>query len=176
MASVYYARLVELARQNRDYRRVVYTGQRSQIVLMSLPPGGTIGWEQHPYVEQTFVFVSGTGAGLIGDEQYTIEPGIGMTVPPGVRHNIVNTGAELLQLFTIYAPPNHLDQRVHPTRAAAYADHQDAAYGAGVRERHAMNPTDSSRTAWALVGIGISFGLVFALVAAIKPQPQPAAP
>ena len=33
--------------QNRDYRRVLFTGRNTQLVLMSLAPGEDIGLETH---------------------------------------------------------------------------------------------------------------------------------
>ena len=45
-----------------------------------------------------------------------------MVVPAGTKHNIVNTGAAPLKLYTLYAPPNHRDGVVHHTRTDAEAD------------------------------------------------------
>lgn len=52
-----------------------------------------------------------------------------MVVTPGVRHNFLNTGTEPLRLFTVYAPANHIDGRIHETKAAADADDEDEAFG-----------------------------------------------
>jgi len=40
-----------------------------------------------------------------------------MIVPAGARHNVKNTGAEPLELYTIHAPPEHVDGTVHATKA-----------------------------------------------------------
>ena len=48
-------------------------------------------------------------------------------VPAGARHNVVNTGDESMKLYTLYAPPEHLDGIVHATRsdAAVAEEHFD---------------------------------------------------
>jgi len=51
-----------------------------------------------------------------------IRAGYAVVVPAGANHNIVNTGTGPLKLYTLYAPPNHRDGVVHPTRKAAEAD------------------------------------------------------
>jgi mannose-6-phosphate isomerase-like protein (cupin superfamily) len=43
-------------------------------------------------------------------------------VPAGAKHNIINTGAASLKLYTLYAPPNHRDGVVHRTREDAESD------------------------------------------------------
>jgi hypothetical protein len=39
--------------------------------------------------------------------------------PAGARHNIKNTGEKSLKLYTLYAPPEHVDGTVHATKADA---------------------------------------------------------
>ena len=50
-------------------------------------------------------------------------------MPSGALHNVRNTGDEPLKLYTIYVPPNHIDQRVQATKADAQADQADEAFG-----------------------------------------------
>ena len=40
--------------ENEDFRRVIFTGTKTQLVLMSIPVGGEIGLETHPHVDQFF--------------------------------------------------------------------------------------------------------------------------
>jgi mannose-6-phosphate isomerase-like protein (cupin superfamily) len=44
---------------NNDFRRVLYTGKHSQLVLMSLAPGTEIGSEVHGDNDQFFRFEAG---------------------------------------------------------------------------------------------------------------------
>ncbi len=135
-AGAYVADVASLASHNTKYRKVVYTGPLSQIALMSIPPGGDIGEERHAKVEQLLFIVSGRGearlqAGAPGavDAARKVGPGDVVAVPPGVTHDIVNTGAGSLRLYTVYAPPNHLPGREQATKADAEADQEDQAYG-----------------------------------------------
>jgi mannose-6-phosphate isomerase-like protein (cupin superfamily) len=107
----------------------LFTGLKSQLVVMSIPPGGEVGEETHKYTEQTLFFLSGTGEGSLDDEKFPIVFGDVVVVVPGTKHNFVNTGTEALKIYTVYAPPNHIDGRVHVTKADADADTADEAIG-----------------------------------------------
>jgi mannose-6-phosphate isomerase-like protein (cupin superfamily) len=60
-------------------------------------------------------------------------PGSVVVFPKGALHDIVNTGAVPLRLYTVYAPPNHIAGRIHRTKAEAEADKADKAFGDAVR-------------------------------------------
>lgn len=125
----YHANIIKETSENVNFRRVLFTGQKSQLVVMSIPPGTDVGEETHKYTEQTLFFLSGTGEGELDDEKFPIGPGDVVVVPPGINHNFRNTGTEDLKIYTVYAPPNHIDGRVHQTRADADADVADEAVG-----------------------------------------------
>jgi mannose-6-phosphate isomerase-like protein (cupin superfamily) len=125
--------VVQQARSNTAFRKVLFTGTRSQLVVMSIPPGGEIGAETHAHVEQTLVVVSGHGRADVDGVAHPLTAGDAMVVTQGARHNVVNTGNEPLKLYTVYAPPNHIDGRVHATRADAERDAADEAFGNEVR-------------------------------------------
>lgn len=86
---------------NSDFRRVLYTGKNLQLVLMSLPPGCDIGAEVHEDRDQFFRFEEGSGEVDIDDNTYAVEDGSGIIVPAGARHNVRNTGDQLLKLYTL---------------------------------------------------------------------------
>lgn len=119
------------ASENKNFRTVLYTGKNSQLVVMSIPPGGEIGLERHEMVEQTIVIESGAGVAILNNDRMEVHQGDAVVILPGTEHNILNTGTEPLQVFTIYAPPNHLDGRVHATKADADRDTDDEAFGEG---------------------------------------------
>lgn len=125
----YQAALADQALHNQDYRRVVFTGMRMQLVLMSIPPGGDIGEEMHARVEQAFFCVAGTGAAFLNGVETPFTAGDVVFVTMGTRHNFRNTGNEPLQLYTIYSPPNHIDGRVQHTKADAVQDQADEEFG-----------------------------------------------
>lgn len=129
----YRINIAAAAAENPDFRKVLYTGSKSQLVEMRVPPGGEIGEETHAHVEQTLFFVSGAGEAVLDGAASPVGPGDVVVVPPGTRHNFRNTGGEDLRLYTVYAPPNHIDGRVHRTKADADADAEDEAFGESVR-------------------------------------------
>lgn len=125
----YRANIVKDTQENGDFRRVLFTGSKSQLVVMSIPPGGEAGEETHVRTEQTLFILSGTGEGALDDTTFPIGPGDVIVVTPDTKHNFRNTGAGALKLYTVYAPPNHIDGRVHHTKANADADTADEAVG-----------------------------------------------
>ena len=108
-----------LARANTWFRQVVYTGEFTQVVLMSIPPGGEIGDEMHEGTDQLFVIVEGEGDAILAGTRRTITGNDLIVVRAGTRHNIRNTAASDLKLVTIYAPPAHAEGTIHRTREDA---------------------------------------------------------
>ena len=111
--------IAALARQNDDFRRVVKTGEHSQVVLMTIQPGSEIGEEVHDDVDQVLVFVEGRGEAVIEGGASPVAPDQLAFVPAGTRHNFRNTGDAPLKLWTVYAPPEHPDGTVHRTKEEA---------------------------------------------------------
>lgn len=111
----------ELAGENTNFRRVLYTAKHCQLVIMSLKAAEEIGEEVHG-LDQFFRVEEGTGEALLDGVRTSIRAGFAVLVPAGTRHNIINTGALPLKLYTVYSPPNHRDGVVHVTRADAEAD------------------------------------------------------
>ena len=114
-----------LTTANADFRRVLYTGNHLQLVLMTLQPGEEIGEEVHAGRDQFFRFEEGEGVVDIDGVENRVEDGSGVIVPSGARHNVRNTGDKLLKLYSIYGPPEHQDGIVQSTRADAEARHHD---------------------------------------------------
>jgi len=125
----YQANILEMTHRNDAFRRVLFTGARTQMVVMSIPPGGDIGEETHGRVEQILFCASGSGQVVLDGKRSPFGPGDVVVVTPGTRHNFLNTGTAPLEIYTIYAPPNHLHGRVQATKADAEADVEDQALG-----------------------------------------------
>lgn len=113
--------VVELARGNDEFRKVLWTGDKTQLVLMAIPEGGEIGGEVHEGHDQLLYFVAGTGLAKIGETETKVSDGDVSIVPSGVFHNFRNTGAGMLKLFTTYSPPEHEPGTEHATKADADA-------------------------------------------------------
>ena len=110
---------------NTDFRRVLYTGEHMQLVLMTLLPGEEIGEEVHPDRDQFFRVEEGKGEVLIDGARTDIEDGTAIIVPAGARHNVRNTSdRNSLKLYTLYGPPEHVDKTVHKTKADADRAHE----------------------------------------------------
>lgn len=109
---------------NEDYRRVLYTGPNTQLVLMTLQPGEEIGRETHAGHDQFIRVESGTGMVMLNAEEHLLGDGAAVVIPAGVEHNVINTSAdEPLRLYTLYSPPEHPDGTVHRTKADEPAEH-----------------------------------------------------
>lgn len=109
-------------RSNTDFRHVLYTGEHSQLVLMALQAGEEIGLETHPDNDQFFRFESGNGKVVIDGTEYDVTDGDAVVIPAGSQHNVMNTGAAELKMYTIYSPAHHKDGVVRATKAEAVAD------------------------------------------------------
>jgi len=111
--------------RNTDFRRVLYTGKHSQLVLMSIKPGEEIGEETHDDVDQFFRFEEGEGKVIIDGVEHRVKDGNGVIVPAGAKHNVINTSKLVnLKLYTIYSPPEHQDGVVRHTKKEAMASEE----------------------------------------------------
>lgn len=112
--------------ENTNFRKVLYTGQHCQLVLMALKPGEDIGAEIHEENDQFFRFEQGKGKVVIDENEYEVEDGSAIIVPAGAKHNIINVSdTEELKLYTIYSPAHHKDGIVRATKAEAEANEAD---------------------------------------------------
>jgi len=121
------ADLEKLTLENTDFRRVVYTGEHTQLTLMRLGPGEDIGWERHGHLDQFLRVEQGQARVDFGlgedsvDESHEVSDDWALIVPAGVWHNVINMGQVELKLYSLYSPPEHADGTVHVTKAEADA-------------------------------------------------------
>jgi mannose-6-phosphate isomerase-like protein (cupin superfamily) len=102
---------------NEDYRRVIFTGKHTQLVLMTVQPGDEIGRETHEGHDQFIRIESGHGEVMMDGRVQPISVGSAFVIPSGVEHNVTNTSAdEQLRLYTLYSPPEHPDGLVQHTK------------------------------------------------------------
>lgn len=125
----YSTNIIEDTEINTYFRKVLFTGTRSQLVVMNIPVGGEVGEETHTYTEQTLFFLSGTGKSILNGIESSFGPGDVVVVTPGTKHNFVNTGKTPLKIYTVYSPSNHIDGRIHITKADADKDVEDETFG-----------------------------------------------
>ncbi len=118
MTQPYVVNVTKAAKENDFFRKVLFTGAKSQLVLMSLLPGEEIGTEVHE-VDQILYAVEGDGKAVLEGVAEKFEQGEIVFVPAGVQHNVINADDEPMKLFTIYAPPEHAAGTIHRTKAEA---------------------------------------------------------
>ena len=129
MKSSYTGNIIEETKNNTFFRKVLFTGDKSQLVVMNIKPGEDIGQETHQHTEQTLYLLSGRGKSVLNGTRKPFEAGDVVVVVPGTTHNFINTGEESLKIFTTYAPPNHIDGRIQKTKQEAEIDIEDENFG-----------------------------------------------
>lgn len=103
-----------------NFREVLYTTARSQLVIMTLQPGEEIGMEHHTGHDQFIRVEAGTGKAILDGETHALEDGTALVIPAGTEHNVINTSrTDKMRLYTLYTPPEHPDGIVHATKAEA---------------------------------------------------------
>ena len=111
-----------------NFREVLYTTQRSQLVIMTLQAGEEIGTEHHEGHDQFIRVEAGEGVAILDGERHALEDGTALVIPAGTEHNVINTSStDKLKLYTLYTPPEHPDGIVHKTKAEAdeYEKHHE---------------------------------------------------
>lgn len=120
--SGYHVELEQATLDNDNFRQVLFTGPKSQLVVMSLLPGEEIGMEVHDDHDQFIRVEAGVGKASIDGEEFDLKDGSAIVIPAGAEHNVWNTSeGEKMKLYTVYAPPEHADGTVHATKAEADA-------------------------------------------------------
>ncbi|MBP7846447.1 MAG: cupin domain-containing protein [Candidatus Pacebacteria bacterium] len=126
MKKGYKGNIESLTKENTNFRKVLYTGHNSQLVLMSLLPGEDIGMEVHGENDQFFRFDAGVGRVVVDGTEYDVKDGDAVVVPMGAEHNVINTSdSESLKFYTIYSPAHHKDQIVRTTKEEALANEEE---------------------------------------------------
>lgn len=124
MKKGFVVRLEEETLKNTDYRRVLYTAEGMQLVLMSLEPGVEIGEEIH-HLDQFIRIDKGEAAFILNDVAHVLKDGEAVIIPRGVKHNVINTGKEPTKLYTLYAPPEHKDGIIQRAKTDEAEEHFD---------------------------------------------------
>lgn len=110
---------------NNFFRKVLFTGPKSQLVLMALQPGEEIGMETHPDTDQFIRVEKGEATAFIDGQEIPLKDGSAIVIPAGAKHNVVNVSKDNpLKLYTVYTPPNHPDGTIYRTKAEADAAHE----------------------------------------------------
>lgn len=118
--SGFHTNIANRVQGNDNFREVLFTTDKSQLVLMTLEAGEEIGSEVHNEHDQFIRVETGEGVAFIGDEEFALREGSAIVVPAGEEHNVINVSSnEKLRLYTIYTPPEHPDGTIHATKKEA---------------------------------------------------------
>ena len=122
----FHSNIENYTKANENFRKVLYTANGMQLVLMTLKGGEEIGAEVHPDNDQFFRFESGNGKVTIDGNEYAVTDGSAIIIPRGSKHNVINASAtEELKMYTIYSPPHHKDGIVRVTKKEAEENEAD---------------------------------------------------
>jgi mannose-6-phosphate isomerase-like protein (cupin superfamily) len=126
MKKGYKENIEKLTLENTNFRKVLYSGEHMQLVLMSLKPGEDIGLEIHENNDQFFRIDRGEGKVVINETEYSVSDGDAVIVPSGAEHNVINTSSgEDLKFYTIYSPAHHKDGIIRETKKDAEENEAD---------------------------------------------------
>ena len=94
-----------------DPRRTVYIwvdgsvgAKHLDFGTVELAPGEYPPDHAHPVAEEVMWVHRGRGIVRIDGEEYPVEEGMVVFAPPGVRHQFVNTGEEMMVIAYAYSP------------------------------------------------------------------------
>jgi mannose-6-phosphate isomerase-like protein (cupin superfamily) len=119
----FHSNIEKITLENDKFRKVLYTGKHSQLVLMCLKPKEEIGMEVHADNDQFFRFEKGQGKCIIDGNEYAVKDGSAIVVPAGAKHNIINaSGTDSLKLYTIYSPAHHKEGIARASKEDAAAN------------------------------------------------------
>lgn len=119
MKQGYFVDLERETLENENFRKVLFTAEHMQLVVMTILPGEEIGLETHQEHDQFIRVEEGEGKAIISSEEFTLFDGSAIIIPAGNEHNIINTGNDPLRLYTIYTPVEHPDGTIHKTKEEA---------------------------------------------------------
>ena len=74
-----------------------------------LPVGQSTTPHFHHRTEEIYYIISGIGVMRIGEESSPVGPGDAIAIPPGLVHQITNTGEQTLVFLCCCAPPYEHD-------------------------------------------------------------------
>ena len=94
---------------NDYFRKVLFTADRLQLVIMCIKPGEDIGEEVHPTTDQFFRIEEGKGKAVVDGKEINITDGSSILIKSGRVHNIINNSNKPLRLYSLYSPPQHRD-------------------------------------------------------------------
>ena len=124
MQNTFIGNIEKLTLENENFRKVLFTSNHSQLVVMNIAVGDDIGSEVHE-LDQFIRIEKGEAKAVLDGVETDIKDDWAIVIPAGVEHNIINTGDTPLKLYSVYSPPEHKDQTIHKNKEVAKEEHFD---------------------------------------------------
>ena len=77
-------------------------------VIFVATPKGLAADHVHRQAEHVYYFLKGRGLLTLDGAPHLVEPGVAAWIPPGVRHQLENTGVEDLLFVVVTTPAGEL--------------------------------------------------------------------
>jgi quercetin dioxygenase-like cupin family protein len=68
-------------------------------------PGCEIDSHCHPAGMEAMYCMAGNGVASVDGTEYEFTPGVLIVAPPGIDHQIKNTGEQMLRVLCVFSPP-----------------------------------------------------------------------
>lgn len=102
-----------ITKDGSEIRELMHPAQhasRQQSLAEScLPPGSATLLHRHSQSEELYHITRGIGRMTLGQDEFDVQPGDTVCIPPGMPHRIANIGGEMLRLLCCCAPAYHHD-------------------------------------------------------------------
>jgi len=125
MKKWFFGNIEALTLDNTNFRKVLYTGNNLQLVVMSVNVGEDIWMEIHPDHDQFLRFESGKGKVTINETEYQVGAEDVVVVPAWAKHNVENIWQNALKLYTVYGPAHHEEGTIHVDKKQAEENDED---------------------------------------------------
>ncbi len=119
MVKVFSTNIEKETMENSNYRKVLHTTTKMQLVVMNIPPKENISLEIHPLHDQFIKVEDGECIVIIYDgnkkviDRIQLSNGWSIIIPANTWHEVKNMSSiKSTHLYTIYSPPEHGEHRI----------------------------------------------------------------
>jgi mannose-6-phosphate isomerase-like protein (cupin superfamily) len=123
MVKVFSTNIEKEIMNNSNYRKILHTTDKMQLVVMNIPPQENISLEIHPEHDQFIKVEDGECVVLVYDDnkrvidRIQLSNGWSIIIPANTWHEVKNMSyIKSVHLYTIYTPPEHKVDVVNPDK------------------------------------------------------------
>jgi quercetin dioxygenase-like cupin family protein len=78
---------------------------QASVSRVQVPPGGVVGWHDHPGQVETVYVLQGKSILTLGAEPLSFGAGEIVAIPTGLEHSLRNEWTETVELLCFFTPP-----------------------------------------------------------------------